>query len=149
MVNVFGVELAMSRVRLGVDASVWNVIPSSLGLISEQDVATVVPFEPSPHLLRERPNVMVVWPFMKPVAEWPLKIASMRIDMLTKLTLESWDHVVELESVRRQMDPSGMRSEDSERLSRPQSVGRFPRSDIHVSLIHILPQVVDIGFPND
>lgn len=101
VVNMLWNEFTRSSVRLRVSSTIWKIIPSGLGLVSEQDMATIVPFKPSPHLLRKRPDMFIVWAFMQPMVQWSLKICSMGVDMTWEFSLKSWNNVVECQSVSR------------------------------------------------
>lgn len=100
MVHVLRVELAVSRVGLGIDASIRQVVPAGLGLVSKKHVAAIVPLEPSPHFLRQRPNMLVIGPLVQPVVQGSLKIGGVRIDLTWELALQSWNHIVECEGIR-------------------------------------------------
>lgn len=117
MMNVFRVGLTTASVM-----TIWNVIPSSLGFISIQNIGTVVPLEPSPHLLRKHPSRFMVRSLMKPMIIWAFPILSPCVDMSWEFTFKSWNNVVELKSVGRKMNPTGVISEDGKGLSGPHTI---------------------------
>ena len=49
--DVFRNVLAMSSILLDIETSVGDVVPSSLRFVSEENIGTIVPLEPSPHAL--------------------------------------------------------------------------------------------------
>ena len=49
--NMLGSVLTMAGVGVGVDSSVGNEVPSSFGLVSQKNVGTILPSEPSEHLI--------------------------------------------------------------------------------------------------
>jgi len=51
VMHMLGVVFSVSGVLLSVESTVTNVEPSSFGFVSQQNVSTVVPLEPSPKLL--------------------------------------------------------------------------------------------------
>ena len=99
VMNVLGGELTLPCVRLVVGAAIWHIVPSGFGLIGKHHVGAIVPLQPSPHLLRKRPDVFIIWTFMKPMVQWSLEISCVSVDMSRELALKSWNNVVECESV--------------------------------------------------
>ena len=57
--------------------------------------------KPSPHSLREHPDMVIIWTFMKPMVQWTLEIVGIDVDITWELSLESWDDIVELKGVSR------------------------------------------------
>jgi len=51
VMHMLGVVFSVSGVLLSVESTVTNVEPSSFRFVSQQNVSTVVPLEPSPKLL--------------------------------------------------------------------------------------------------
>ena len=51
VMDVFRNVLAMSSILLDIETSVGDVVPSSLRFVSEENIGTIVPLEPSPHAL--------------------------------------------------------------------------------------------------
>jgi len=67
MVDVLWGIFTLSGVGLDTETSIWDVKPSGLRFISEHDVGTIVPLEPSPHLVGESPSMLLIRSLMKPV----------------------------------------------------------------------------------
>ena len=55
MMNMLWVVLTVSSVALDVESTVRDVVPSGLRLVSQQDVTSIMPLEPSPNSLGEVP----------------------------------------------------------------------------------------------
>lgn len=66
VVDVFRSILSMSCVSNSVETAIGNKVPTSLRFISQKYVGTVIPSEPSVHLLRQVPNLIVGF-LVKPV----------------------------------------------------------------------------------
>ena len=97
--------LSVDCVSHSVKSSIWDEFPTGLRLVSKEDVGTIVPSQPSVHLLRQMPN-MFAWLLMKPMVQWIIKVVSMSVDLLRELSLKSWEYVVELEGIGVQEHPS-------------------------------------------
>ena len=103
--DVLWVILSVSCVLLNIEATVWNVVPSGLGFISKKNVGSIMPLEPSPHLLRKHPG-LILCSFMKPVIQWALPLVSESIDVTWEFSLQSWECIVEGKSIGGEMNPS-------------------------------------------
>jgi len=147
MVDVLWVELAMSSVALNIESTVWDVVPSGLGLVSEEDVGTIVPLEPSPHSLGKSPGRLSVGSLVQPMVEWALKVIGEVSDVSWELSLQSWDHIVERQGVGGQVHPSGVGGEDGKGLARPHTIGLVPAGNVWLLLLHISKKIVNVEFP--
>jgi len=67
MMDVLWGIFTMSGVGFDTESSIWYVKPSGLRFVSEHHVGTIVPLEPSPHLVGESPSVFLIWSLMEPV----------------------------------------------------------------------------------
>ena len=81
---------------------------------------------------------------MKPVIEWTFIIAKC-IDISWKLSFKSWNHIVEWKGVSGEVDPSGMGSKESERLSWPKTIMLMPARLISKSEDRLLNHVRELG----
>lgn len=100
MVHMLWIELSMSCVLFHIETTVRKVVPPCFGLVGEQNICTVVVFKPSPDSLGEEPDMLGVWTLMQPVIEWALEFFSKSVQVRRwELTLQSWHHVVDWESV--------------------------------------------------
>lgn len=100
MMNMLWVELTLSSVLLNIESTIWDVVPSGLGLISEHDIGTIGALKPSPESVLKSPGVEVIWTLMEPMVLWALVTLSKSVNVRGwELTLESWDNVVEAKSV--------------------------------------------------
>ena len=113
MMDMLWNVLTVSGIALNIESSIWDVVPSSLGLISEHDVGSVVPLQPSHHSLREHPGAHVIWSLVQPMVQWGLETVSPSADVSWELTLESWNDVVELKGIGSEMNPSGVSSKQA------------------------------------
>jgi hypothetical protein len=50
---------------------------------------------------------------MNPVSKRSVQITSMDVDLITKLALKSWEHIIELKSVSWKVNPTRIGSKDS------------------------------------
>jgi hypothetical protein len=146
MMDMLWNELTMSGVALDIESSVWDVVPSSLGLISEHDVGSVVPLQPSHHSLREHPGAHVIWSLVQPMVQWRLETVSPSADVSWELTLESWNDVVELKGIGSEMNPSRVSGEQAQGISWPETVVLMPASNIWLSLLHVFDEIINIEF---
>ncbi len=51
MVDMLGSVLSMDGIGDRIESAVWNVVPTGLGLIGEEEISTVLPAKPLVHLL--------------------------------------------------------------------------------------------------
>jgi hypothetical protein len=108
MMHVFRVGLTAAGV-----VTVWNGIPASLGFVSVENVSSVMPLKPSPHLVGKHPSRLVVWALMQPMIMRALPILSPSVDVPWEFAFKSWNNVVELKSVSCKVDPARVVGEDS------------------------------------
>ena len=66
VVDMLGSVLSMDGIGDRIESAVWNVVPTGLGLIGEEEISTVLPAKPLVHLLWEIPD-LVAWLFVQPV----------------------------------------------------------------------------------
>ena len=105
VVDVLRIELAMSRVCVVVNSTIWQEVPASLRFVSKQHVRTVVPSEETIHALGKLPRV-TCGIFVHPMSHWALKRVSVSIDQTRELTFEPREHIVERKGVGREVHPS-------------------------------------------
>ena len=87
--------LTMSGVSDCVEATIGDPIPSSLGLVSKEDVASILPSEPSVHLLRQVKH-LIRGLFVHPVVEGRVKVLrTVGIDELGETVLKTREHIIE------------------------------------------------------
>ena len=72
--DVLWAELTVSGVLFNIEATVWNVVPSSFSFISEHDMGTIGALEPSPESVLKSPGVEIIRTFVEPMVEWALKL---------------------------------------------------------------------------
>jgi len=101
MMDVLWSEFSMSGVLFNIKSTVWNVVPSCFSFISEQNILSILPFEPSPHSLGKHPGSFMIWIFMKPMVMWTLPVISPCCNLSRELTLESWNYTVKWKGVGR------------------------------------------------
>ena len=143
VMNMFGRVFAC---RILVPASIIYVEPAGFTLIGEQNVSTVVPSEPSPHLLGKIPD-LVVGLFVDPMRHRSVQVFSMGANLLGELSIESWENVIERKGVSCKMYPARVSSKDCECLTWPQSVALRPSSNIWVVLFSISLKRVQVNLP--
>ena len=134
----------MSGVALNIETSIWDIVPSGIRFISEHNVGTIVPFEPSPKSLGKHPGAHVIWSLMKPMVQWALKTVSPSTDVSWEFSLKSWNDVIELKGVSGEVNPSRMGSENSQSISWPETVVLMPASNVWLSLFHVGNKVINI-----
>jgi hypothetical protein len=94
------------------------------------------------------PGVVFIWSFMEPVVKWAFEFFSESVDILRwELTLQSWNDVVESQSVSGKIHPSGVSREDSKSVSWPETIVFMPASNIWLSLAHVFSQISNITLP--
>lgn len=84
---------------------------------------------------------------MEPVVEWALEAISMDVDLLGKLALKSWEHVVKLQSVSAEVDPRGLGGEDGKSLAGPETIGLAPGGDVWEELLCVFVKTFHVAFP--
>ena len=95
VMNVLGSVLTVSSVSDSVEATIGDPVPTSLGLVSEENVGTVLPSKPSVNLLREIPD-LVRGLLVHPVIQGGIKvIRTVSVDKLGETTLKAGENVVE------------------------------------------------------
>lgn len=146
MMDVLWDELSMSSIALNVEASVWDVVPSSLRFISEHHVGTVVPLQPSPESLGKHPGALVIWTLVEPMVKWALETVGPSTDVPWEFSLKSWDNVVEGKGIGGEVNPSGVSSEDSQGVSWPESVMLVPAGNVWLVLLHVSDEVINVEF---
>ena len=99
VMDMFWVVLTLPGVLFDIEATIWNIVPSCLGLISKENVRTILVLKPSPHLLRKHPNMFVIWTLMKPMVQWALIFIGIGVYITWEPSLKSRNHIVELEGV--------------------------------------------------
>lgn len=97
VVNVFRGELTVDHIA-GFRGAVWNVEPAGFALVSVEHVAAIVPSEPSPHALRQVPN-LIGWLLVQPVSHWAFETIGVSENLLWELVLQSWENIIEWQSV--------------------------------------------------
>ena len=104
---MLGDELSMMSLGLSAHASVGNGKPSGFGFVSKQNVSSVVELEPSPNSLGQTPH-MFRWLLVKPMSQgtFCLLVSSPCGQVVSELSLESRENVVERQCVGTQMHPS-------------------------------------------
>ena len=135
--NVFRIVFTVSSVLFNIKSAIWNVVPSCFGLVSKENVGTIMPFQPSPHSLGKQPRRIRIWTLVNPVIKWAFKIISPGSDVSWELTLKSWHHVVKWQSVCRKVHPSRVSSENCKSLSWPKSIMLVPASNIWLMFSHV------------
>ena len=88
-------ELAVSCVLFDIKASVRDVVPAGFRLVSEKNICSIVPLQPSPHSLRQQPSTLLVWAFMQPVVQGAFEIIGMGVNVARELTLQTGNNVIE------------------------------------------------------
>lgn len=84
---------------------------------------------------------------MKPMVQRRVEVFSEGADLLRELALKSREHVVELEGVSVQVDPSGLCSEDGKGLAAPQTIGSAPVGNIWEVLPDVLVKAFHVALP--
>jgi len=146
MMDMLWCVFSVSSIALNIESSIWDIVPSGLRFVSKHNVGTIVPLEPSPKSLGKHPGAHVIWTFMEPMVEWALETVSPSTDVSWEFALESGNHVIELQGVSAQMNPSRVGSEDSQSVSWPESVMLMPAGNIWLFLLHISDKVINIEF---
>lgn len=144
MVHVFRCVLATCSACVG--TSFGNIVPASFALVSEEDMGTIVPSEPASHTVSKHEDFTFRF-LVNPVSHGAFKIRSVSRDFLGELALETGEHIVERQSVSRQVNPAGVSSEDSQGLSGPHAVGFAPVGDIGQMLVHVCGKTSHIVDP--
>jgi len=144
--NMFRGILTMSSVSFSTVATVRNVEPSSFSLVSEVNIATIMVSEPSPHTLRQLPNVLGRM-FMQPMVQRAAVIVSPGSNVTRELSLEAREHIIERQSISSQVNPSGLSCKNSKSLSRPQTIAFSPVANIRNVSVHVLNEICNIEFP--
>ena len=145
VVHVFRREFTVF-VALVNAASIRDVLPAGLGLVSVQDVATIVPFKPSPDALGKVPNLFA-WLLMKPVSHGAFKTVGVREDLLRELVLEVREHIIERKGVGGKVHPTRVARKAGHSLSGPETIGLFPDGNIGRVLLRVSSQVMNIKVP--
>ena len=84
--HMFRCIFTLSSVSDCVKSTIRNVVPACLRLVSKHEVAAIVPSEPSEHLLREIPDILVGL-LVQPMVKWAVEIfTSMSGDLLRELS---------------------------------------------------------------
>lgn len=147
VMHVLRSSFTRARVEVGVVATVGHVVPAGLGLVREHGVGTVVPLEPSPHLVRQVPDGLFIGTLVQPMVVRALPLVSPGVKVAGELALKSRNDVVELESVGREVHPSRVSGENAESITRPHTVAGAPHGNIRLSLSHVGSEVVNVTFP--
>ena len=84
---------------------------------------------------------------MHPVCHWTLQSISVRRDLFRELSLESWEDIIEGQSVCCEVHPSRVGSKDGKGLSGPETIGLAPEGNIWVELLHVGGQGWHVVFP--
>ena len=105
MVDVLRIILAMSRVCVVVNSTIWQEVPASLRFVSKQHVRTVVPSKETIHALGKLPRV-TLGILVHPMSHRALKSVSVSIDQTRELAFESREHIVEWKGVGCEVHPS-------------------------------------------
>ena len=71
----------------------------------------------------------------------------MSCDLLRELSLQSWEDIVEWQSVCCQVNPARVCSEDCESLSWPETIRLAIVGDIRVELSHVTGKTFHVVFP--
>ena len=129
-----------------VPAPIIYVVPAGFTFIGEQHIGAVVPSEPSPHLLREIPN-LVVGLLVNPMCQRPVQIFGMGANLLWELAVESGENVIEWKRISCKMYPARVSRKNSECLAWPQSIAFGPGCYIWVVLFCIRVQGVQVELP--
>ena len=132
--------------RILVPAPIINVVPASFTFIGEQNIGSVIPSEPSPHLLREIPNLLVGL-LVNPMCQGPVQIFGMSADLLWELSVKSGENVIERKGVSCKVYPARVSRKNSECLTWPQSIAFRPGCYIWVVLFCIRVQGVQVELP--
>jgi hypothetical protein len=135
--HMLRVEFTVACILFDIETSVRNVVPSSLRFVSEKNVSSVVPFQPSPHSLRQLPSAIMIRSFVEPMVERALKVVGMSVDVARELSLKTRHNVVESKSISRQVHPSGVSSKQSESLSWPKTIAFMPAGNIWGIALHV------------
>jgi len=122
VMHMLGSVLAMGCVGDCVESAIGDKVPAGLTLVCEHEVAAVVPAEESVHLLRKVED-LIRWLLVHPVVQGAVElITAVSGDLLRELTLKAGEDVIELESVRGEMNPLGSSGEESQSIARPETV---------------------------
>jgi len=144
MVHMLRGELSLASVALDIETSVGNVVPPSLGFVSEHHVLAIVELHPSPHSVGQLETGGALGGLMKPMVQRGLEVISKSGDMAGELAREARNNSVEGKGVSGEVDPSGVGGEDGESLSGPESVVLVPAGSIGLVLAHILRKSIDV-----
>ena len=136
----------MACASVVVNTAVFDKVPASLGFVSKEHVCAIIPAQPAPHSLRKTPGI-TLRRFMHPVSHWTFKICGMSCDLLRELSLQSWEDIVEWQSVCCQVNPARVCSEDCESLSWPETIRLAIVGDIRVELSHVTGKTFHVVFP--
>jgi hypothetical protein len=148
VVNVLGGVLAVSGVGDGVETAVGDIVPASLALVGKEEVATVLPSEPSVHFLWEVPH-LIGGLLVHPVVQGRIELIwAMGGDELRELALKAGEHIVELKGIIRvQVHTLGSGGEHSYGLAGPKTVELALVSNIGNELLGVLVKTLEVAFP--
>lgn len=139
--------LTVASVNSRVSAAVGHVVPAGLRLVGKHHVGTIVPLEPSPHLVGQMPDGLFIGTLMEPVVLRALPVRGPSVDVTRELALESGDDVVELEGVGREVHPTRVSSEEAKSIAGPETVAGAPRGNIRLSLVHVGSKIINVKLP--
>lgn len=143
VVHVLGGVLANDGIEW-VRTSVVNVEPAGLGLVSEEQVAAVLPLEPFVDLLGKEPDVLSGL-LVNPVGHGALKERGVLRHLSGELVLEHGECVIEGQGVGRHVNPAGVVGKHSHGLTGPETAGR-PRN-IGGLLLRVLAHSFNVEGP--
>ena len=120
--NVLWCVFTLGGVCDGVEASVWKEVPACLGLVSEEDVGSVVPSEPSGDFVAQVED-LIGGLFVQPMVHGRIEVVSEGGDLLWEFPLKPRENIVELQRVGVQVHPPRMGRKYGQGLPSPQTVG--------------------------
>ena len=129
VMHVLRVVLTMTSVCVQIVATVGDKVPAGLRFVCEEHVCTIVPPQEAHDSLREFPGV-TIWIFVQPVGHGTFEAISMRCNFLWELSLESWEDIIEGQSVRGEVYPARVSCKDGVSLTRPETVRLTPDTDV-------------------
>lgn len=127
-------------------SSIRDEVPTGLTLVSEKHVGTIVPSQPSPHLLGKVPHSFFRL-FVDPVGHGTFQIITVSVNLTRELTLESWENIIEGESVSGKVNPARVCCKKSKSLTGPETLGVTPFCDIGALFLGIGSKILNIEVP--
>ena len=106
MMHMLGSVLSLTSIGNRVESPIRNVVPARFRFVCQQNMAAIMPSQPFGHSLGQRPDVLIGAFLMEPMIQRTVKVIGVGVDLLRKLALQAWEHIVEFQCVSAQVHPS-------------------------------------------